>query len=67
MVLWGSISLMQSLLNAGLVDELHLRTVPVLLGAGRLLFGKSAKIELKTTNVKKYETGLVLTEFRVLG
>ena len=67
MVLWGSISLMQSLLNAGLVDELHLRTVPVLLGVGRPLFGNSAKIELETTNVKKYKTGLVLTEFRVLG
>lgn len=34
-IVWGSLTLTDALLAAGLVDELHLRVVPVLLGAGR--------------------------------
>lgn len=34
-VLWGSLQLADALLEAGLVDELRLRIVPVLIGAGR--------------------------------
>jgi dihydrofolate reductase len=34
-IVWGSLSLTDALFRAGLVDELHLRVVPVLLGAGR--------------------------------
>ena len=37
-VLWGSISLMNTLLEAGLVDVLQLRVLPVTLGSGRPLF-----------------------------
>ncbi|ANJ28421.1 dihydrofolate reductase family protein [Agromyces aureus] len=34
-IVWGSLTLTDALLTAGLVDELHLRVVPVLLGGGR--------------------------------
>lgn len=34
-ILWGSLTLADALLRAELVDELHLRVVPVLIGAGR--------------------------------
>ncbi|WP_448006581.1 dihydrofolate reductase family protein [Agromyces bauzanensis] len=34
-VVWGSLTLADALLEAGLVDELRLRIVPVLIGAGR--------------------------------
>lgn len=34
-IVWGSLTLTDALLRARLVDELHLRIVPVLLGAGR--------------------------------
>jgi dihydrofolate reductase len=34
-IVWGSLTLADALLRAGLVDELHLRIVPVLLGEGR--------------------------------
>jgi dihydrofolate reductase len=34
-IVWGSLTLADALLQAGLVDELHLRIVPVLLGDGR--------------------------------
>lgn len=35
-ILWGSITLFQSLLRAGLVDEVQLRICPILLGGGRV-------------------------------
>jgi dihydrofolate reductase len=38
LVLWGSLTLMNSLLVAGLVDTLELRVLPLTLGAGRPLF-----------------------------
>ena len=34
-IVWGSLTLTDALFGAGLVDELHLRVVPVLLGSGR--------------------------------
>ena len=34
-IVWGSLTLADALLRAGLVDQLHLRIVPVLLGDGR--------------------------------
>ncbi|WP_448811614.1 dihydrofolate reductase family protein [Agromyces bauzanensis] len=34
-VVWGSLTLADALFEAGLVDELRLRVVPVLIGAGR--------------------------------
>jgi dihydrofolate reductase len=34
-VVWGSLTLADALLDAGLVDELRLRVVPVLIGEGR--------------------------------
>ena len=36
----------QALLKAGLLDELELHVVPVLLGAGRRLFGEGDQVEL---------------------
>jgi dihydrofolate reductase len=40
MVMWGSISLAQSLMKDDLVDEYHLQLCPVLTGGGRTLFPK---------------------------
>lgn len=34
-IVWGSLTLTDALFAAGLVDELHLRVLPVLLGSGR--------------------------------
>lgn len=39
----GSSELVQQLLAAGLVDELHLRVFPVVLGKGKRLFGDDAQ------------------------
>jgi dihydrofolate reductase len=38
----GSLRLVQALIEAGLVDELHLMVFPVVLGTGRKLFGETS-------------------------
>ena len=38
MVVWGSLSVVHSLMQDGLVDEFHLWTCPVVLGSGKRLF-----------------------------
>lgn len=65
MVLWGSLTLFRSLLAAGLVDELQLRTVPVILGKGIRLFGQSGQIRLKTLATKTYDSGYTLVSYGV--
>jgi len=39
-VIGGGAGIAQQVLRAGLVDELHLHVAPVILGAGRTLFGQ---------------------------
>jgi dihydrofolate reductase len=38
----GSLRLVQALIEADLVDELHLMVFPVILGTGRRLFGETS-------------------------
>ncbi len=38
MVVWGSLSVVRSLMDDGLVDEFHLWTCPIVLGSGKRLF-----------------------------
>ncbi|RZJ68207.1 MAG: reductase [Flavobacterium sp.] len=65
MILWGSLSLARTFLDAGLVDEIHLRTCPIILGNGLKFFEESGEIELELKDVTKYDSGLVLTEYLV--
>jgi dihydrofolate reductase len=62
----GSISLVQSLLTAGLVDELHLVIAPSVVGSGRRLFADSLtgrKLELlRSTGTP---SGSLLVAYRV--
>jgi dihydrofolate reductase len=63
-VLWGSISLAQSLMKASLIDEYHLRICPVIVGGGRPLFPTTESyINLKMTDFKKYDSGLLLLQY----
>ncbi len=58
LLVWGSISLAQSLLREGLVDELRLYVCPVALGAGRSLFPDGVGNTLLTLrDVKAYPNG----------
>lgn len=60
LVLWGSISLAQDIMNAKIIDEYQLRIVPVILGGGTLLFGERDQLDLKLTKSKSYPSGLLL-------
>lgn len=56
----GGVLLAQSCIQAGLIDELTLFIHPVLLGEGKLLFGKMANRQnLELIKFKKFETGVV--------
>lgn len=64
-VLWGSISLAQALMQADLVDEYHVQVIPVRLGAGKLLFPKEPENKsLKLIGNKVYkDSGVMLLKY----
>jgi dihydrofolate reductase len=64
-ILWGSITLFQSLLRAGLVDEIQLRICPILLGLGRSAFptGQSP-VGLELLEARPWGAGGVLVRYR---
>lgn len=62
--LFGGASLTDSLMKAGLVDELWMSVHPILLGSGRPLFqGQSSRTILTLLESKTYETGLVSLKY----
>ncbi len=64
MVLWGSLSLAQSLIAADLIDEYHLQLCPTILGGGRRLFPDlPAAAGLGRVGVRTYETGVVFLHY----
>ena len=63
MVLWGSISVAQQLLENNLIDEYHLQVCPVLNGGGRKLFDAAYTANLKLLEVRQYNTGTVFLNY----
>jgi dihydrofolate reductase len=64
MVIWGSISLAQSLINAQLIDEYRLVFCPVVLGSGRPLFGDGVEsLGMKLVSTKTLDRGAVLLKY----
>ncbi len=53
----GSGTLVQSLLQQGLIDELNLLVYPVVLGRGKRLFQDGSNLNLKLTQSKTSELG----------
>ena len=64
MVLWGSISLAQSLMKENLIDEFHLQVCPIILGDGRPFFLPNMNTnQLSLKEVRKYETGIIFLSY----
>jgi dihydrofolate reductase len=64
LVIWGSISLAQSLMSGGFIDEYRLVFCPVVLGAGRPLFrDKVESLDMKLLNTRTFERGAVLLTY----
>ena len=64
----GSTRLGQSLLDAGLIDELRLIVAPVVLGTGRRFFRDGAiPTGLKLTSSQTTPRGLALQTYQVTG
>ena len=64
-VVHGSVQLVQSLLEQDLVDELRLMVFPVVLGAGKTLFGATSdKKPLELAESKTVGDGVVILTYR---
>jgi dihydrofolate reductase len=64
----GSSVLVQSLLAAGLVDELSLMVFPVLLGRGKRWYGEDAKAgEWEQLSSRTSTTGVIMSRYRPKG
>ncbi len=61
--LWGSLTLMHSLLDVGLVDEIQLRVCPVSRGKGTRLFEDSQDLEL--IEATGFENGVALLRYEI--
>jgi len=67
-VVHGSRTLAQSLLEHNLVDELHLMVFPIILGRGERLFGEMrSKIAAKLIDSKIVGNGVVILVYKLLG
>lgn len=65
LVVTGSITLVHTLLEAGLVDEIRLFTYPFVQGRGRRLFTiRSARTEMTLLESRSFDSGVVLTRFQ---
>ena len=64
MVMWGSISLAQSLMREHLVDEYHIQLCPVITGGGRTLFAEQMNFDqLNLLEARQYNTGTVFLNY----
>lgn len=63
-VIWGSLSLVQSLFNSDIIDEYQLIVCPSVLGKGRKLFTEDSKImNMNLLESKTFDDGCVLLKY----
>ncbi len=68
MYLFGSGKLAQSLMNAGLIDEIRLCVAPIILGKGRRLFSdENMTHNLKLLESRSLQNGGVILRYEVNG
>jgi dihydrofolate reductase len=61
--LWGSLKLMHSMLDAGLVDEVRMLVCPASRGKGTRIFEDSQ--DLKLVEATAFENGLALLRYEI--
>jgi dihydrofolate reductase len=67
-VVWGSLTLAQSLMRAGLVDECQLYLCPNVLGAGKPLFAPDAGLQaMRLLEATRYDSGVILLRYAPEG
>lgn len=62
-LVYGSGTLVQTLLRHGLVDELRLMVYPLVLGSGKRLFGSGDRLPLKLTASRDLGAGVMLLTY----
>ena len=68
MVVWGSLTLAQSLIKEGLVDEYRLVFCPVVLGSGRPLFrDKVDELDMSLVDTTSHDLGAVQLKYTQNG
>ena len=66
LIVWGSLTLTDTLFAAGLVDSLRIIVLPKVLGRGRSPFpAGSADIGLSVVRAATYDTGLVMIDYQL--
>ena len=68
LILWGSATLISTLLDHGLVDEVVLAVYPVLLGTGKRFFGDGTPARsLALVSTQAMPSGIILSTYKVTG
>jgi dihydrofolate reductase len=64
MLVYGGPTFVSSLIEAGLIDEFHLLVNPVVLGAGRAMFGDiDNKVNLRGAKATAFDCGVVVLQY----
>lgn len=63
-VLWGSLSLVQTLMQHQLIDEYHIQLCPTVIGGGRHLFPDFDQYQkLKLIDLRRYDSGAIFLNY----
>jgi dihydrofolate reductase len=64
---WGSPTLVQGMLDEGLVDELVLLYSPIVLGKGKRLFGEGSRHDMRVTESTRLGGGMLAVRLAAAG
>lgn len=64
MIIWGGVSIIQTFIKLGIVDEYNIWIAPVILGEGKPLFSDPAALELELIRTKTFRSGVTLVCYR---